>query len=64
MSESAPTPRRERVIVGMSNDAFSQRQQEILFKAGILALLFGLLLSHLGGFEQLQHAQYAVHRCT
>ncbi|MCY1394415.1 Sensor histidine kinase RcsC [compost metagenome] len=27
-----------RVIVGMSNDAFNQRQQEILFKAAILAL--------------------------
>ncbi|AJO77368.1 response regulator [Pseudomonas chlororaphis] len=35
-----------RVIVGMSNDAFSQRQQEILFKAGILAL-FALLFSFL-----------------
>jgi len=32
-----------RVIVGLSNDAFSQRQQEILFKAAILAL-FALLL--------------------
>ena len=31
-----------RVIVGLSNDAFSQRQQEILLKAGILAL-FALL---------------------
>jgi len=27
-----------RVIVGLSNDAFNQRQQEILLKAGILAL--------------------------
>ncbi|WP_458736875.1 ATP-binding protein [Pseudomonas chlororaphis] len=35
-----------RVIVGMSNDAFSQRQQEILFKAGILAL-FALLFTFL-----------------
>ncbi|WNF54152.1 ATP-binding protein [Pseudomonas sp. SG20052] len=35
-----------RVIVGLSNDAFSQRQQEILFKAGILAL-FALLLTFL-----------------
>jgi len=35
-----------RVIVGMSNDAFSQRQQEILFKAGILAL-FALLFTYL-----------------
>ena len=35
-----------RVIVGMSNDAFSQRQQEILFKAGILAL-FTLLFTFL-----------------
>ncbi|KAF1010934.1 MAG: Autoinducer 2 sensor kinase/phosphatase LuxQ [Pseudomonas fluorescens] len=33
-----------RVIVGMSNDAFSQRQQEILFKAAILAL-FALLFT-------------------
>ncbi|MDD1020430.1 ATP-binding protein [Pseudomonas sp. TNT2022 ID1048] len=33
-----------RVIVGMSNDAFSQRQQEILLKAGILAL-FALLFT-------------------
>ncbi|RVD74749.1 response regulator [Pseudomonas koreensis] len=33
-----------RVIVGLSNDAFSQRQQEILFKAGILAL-FALLFT-------------------
>ena len=33
-----------RVIVGMSNDAFNQRQQEILFKAGILAL-FALLFT-------------------
>ncbi|WP_155718244.1 histidine kinase dimerization/phospho-acceptor domain-containing protein, partial [Pseudomonas fluorescens] len=35
-----------RVIVGMSNDAFSQRQQEILFKAGVLAL-FALLFTFL-----------------
>ncbi|AZE10051.1 Sensory box histidine kinase/response regulator [Pseudomonas chlororaphis subsp. aureofaciens] len=35
-----------RVIVGMSNDAFSQRQQEILLKAGILAL-FALLFTFL-----------------
>ncbi|MFN3357950.1 MAG: ATP-binding protein [Pseudomonas sp.] len=35
-----------RVIVGMSNDAFSQRQQEILFKAAILAL-FALLFTYL-----------------
>lgn len=33
-----------RVLVGMSNDAFSQRQQEILLKAGILAL-FALLFT-------------------
>ncbi|MCU7251516.1 ATP-binding protein [Pseudomonas koreensis] len=33
-----------RVIVGLSNDAFSQRQQEILFKAGVLAL-FALLFT-------------------
>jgi signal transduction histidine kinase/CheY-like chemotaxis protein len=33
-----------RVIVGLSNDAFSQRQQEILFKAAILAL-FALLFT-------------------
>ena len=33
-----------RVIVGLSNDAFSQRQQEIVFKAGILAL-FALLFT-------------------
>ena len=35
-----------RVIVGMSNDAFSQRQQEILLKAGILAL-FALVFTFL-----------------
>ena len=35
-----------RVIVGMSNDAFSQRQQEIVIKAGILAL-FALLFTWL-----------------
>ncbi|NVZ99770.1 ATP-binding protein [Pseudomonas gingeri] len=35
-----------RVIVGMSNDAFNQRQQEILLKAGILAL-FALLFTFL-----------------
>ena len=35
-----------RVIVGMSNDAFSQRQQEIVLKAGILAL-FALLFTFL-----------------
>ncbi|MHC8301222.1 ATP-binding protein [Pseudomonas sp. ZS1P83] len=35
-----------RVIVGLSNDAFSQRQQEILFKAGILAL-FALVFTFL-----------------
>ncbi|WP_237886393.1 ATP-binding protein [Pseudomonas sp. PGPR40] len=35
-----------RVIVGLSNDAFNQRQQEILFKAGILAL-FALLFTFL-----------------
>lgn len=35
-----------RVIVGMSNEAFSQRQQEILFKAGVLAL-FALLFTFL-----------------
>lgn len=37
-----------RVIVGMSDDAFSQRQQEIVIKAGILALsalLFTFLLA-------------------
>ena len=33
-----------RAIVGLSNDAFSQRQQEILLKAGILAL-FALLFT-------------------
>ncbi|MBP5969304.1 response regulator [Pseudomonas iridis] len=33
-----------RVIVGLSNDAFSQRQQEILLKAGIMAL-FALLFT-------------------
>jgi signal transduction histidine kinase/CheY-like chemotaxis protein len=35
-----------RVLVGMSNDAFNQRQQEILFKAGVLAL-FALLFTFL-----------------
>ncbi|WP_426118908.1 response regulator [Pseudomonas sp. DSP3-2-2] len=35
-----------RVLVGMSNDAFSQRQQEILLKAAILAL-FALLFTFL-----------------
>ncbi|WPO98590.1 ATP-binding protein [Pseudomonas sp. HR96] len=35
-----------RVIVGMSDDAFSQRQQEILLKAGVLAL-FALLFTFL-----------------
>jgi signal transduction histidine kinase len=35
-----------RVIVGLSNDAFNQRQQEILCKAAILAL-FALLLTFL-----------------
>ena len=37
-----------RVVVGMSNDAFSSRQQEILFKATVLALialLFTFLLA-------------------
>ncbi|MET0125550.1 MAG: response regulator [Pseudomonas caspiana] len=33
-----------RVLVGMSNEAFSERQQEILLKAGILAL-FALLFT-------------------
>jgi len=33
-----------RVLVGMSNDAFSERQQEILLKAGVLAL-FALLFT-------------------
>ncbi|MBK5352054.1 response regulator [Pseudomonas sp. TH41] len=46
-----------RVIVGLSNDAFSQRQQEILLKAGVLAL-FALLFTFLvarrlaGGLSQ------------
>ncbi|MBV6752134.1 response regulator [Pseudomonas chlororaphis] len=49
--DSAPgvTPSEDylgRVIVGMSNDAFSQRQQEILLKAGVLAL-FALLFTFL-----------------
>lgn len=35
-----------RVIVGMSDDAFSQRQQDIVIKAGILAL-FALLFTFL-----------------
>ncbi|WP_153774960.1 response regulator [Pseudomonas sp. MNR3A] len=35
-----------RVIVGMSDDAFSERQQEIVIKAGILAL-FALLFTFL-----------------
>ncbi|MBH9344776.1 response regulator [Pseudomonas aeruginosa] len=35
-----------RVVVGMSNDAFSQRQQEILLKAGLLAA-FALILTFL-----------------
>ncbi|MFK8329928.1 ATP-binding protein [Pseudomonas sp. BJa5] len=35
-----------RVIVGMSNDAFSERQQEIMIKAAILAL-FALLFTFL-----------------
>ncbi|MDF3933928.1 ATP-binding protein [Pseudomonas citronellolis] len=33
-----------RVVVGMANDAFSERQQEILFKASLLAF-FALLLT-------------------
>ena len=45
-----PTPDQQqylgRVIVGMSDDAFSQRQQEIVLKAGVLAL-FALLLTFL-----------------
>lgn len=49
-STQAATARTEdylgRVIVGMSDDAFSQRQQEILFKAGILAL-FALLFTYI-----------------
>ena len=48
--KAAPTTPAEdylgRVIVGLSNDAFSQRQQEILLKAGILAL-FALLFTFL-----------------
>lgn len=47
---AAPTAPAEdylgRVIVGLSNDAFNQRQQEILLKAGILAL-FALLFTFL-----------------
>ena len=35
-----------RVVVGMSNDAFNTRQQEILFKATVLAL-FALLFTYL-----------------
>ncbi|MDD0974039.1 response regulator [Pseudomonas fontis] len=35
-----------RVIVGMSDDAFNQRQQEIVFKAGVLAL-FALIFTFL-----------------
>lgn len=35
-----------RVVVGMSNDTFNTRQQEILFKAGVLSL-FALLLTFL-----------------
>ena len=35
-----------RVIVGISNDTFSSRQQEILMKAGVLSL-FALLLTFL-----------------
>ncbi|MBD8601032.1 response regulator [Pseudomonas sp. CFBP 8771] len=35
-----------RVIVGMSDDAFSERQQEIVLKAGVLAL-FALLFTYL-----------------
>lgn len=49
-SDLSPAAPREdylgRVIVAMSNEAFSQRQQEILFKAGILAL-FALLFTFL-----------------
>jgi signal transduction histidine kinase/CheY-like chemotaxis protein len=48
-SRVATTPSEDylgRVIVGLSNDAFSQRQQEILLKAGILAL-FALLFTFL-----------------
>ncbi len=48
-SASTATPSEDylgRVIVGMSNDAFSQRQQEILLKAGILAL-FALVFTFL-----------------
>ncbi|MDB6051754.1 MAG: hybrid sensor histidine kinase/response regulator [Pseudomonas sp.] len=47
---NGPAPRTNdyigRVLVGMSNDAFSQRQQEILFKAVILAL-FALLFTYI-----------------
>ncbi|MEE9098579.1 ATP-binding protein [Pseudomonas nitroreducens] len=35
-----------RVVVGMASDAFSERQQEILFKASLLAL-FALVLTYL-----------------
>ncbi len=35
-----------RVLVGMSGEAFNQREQEILFKAGILAL-FALLFTYI-----------------
>jgi signal transduction histidine kinase/CheY-like chemotaxis protein len=49
-STQAATARTEdylgRVIVGMSDDAFNQRQQEILFKAGVLAL-FALLFTYI-----------------
>ncbi|MCP1441040.1 signal transduction histidine kinase [Pseudomonas sp. GGS8] len=49
-SRTAPTKPGEdylgRVIVGLSNDAFNHRQQEILFKAAILAL-FALLFTFL-----------------
>ncbi|MEJ5058133.1 MULTISPECIES: ATP-binding protein [unclassified Pseudomonas] len=48
-SKTATAPAEDylgRVIVGLSNDAFSQRQQEILLKAGILAL-FALLFTFL-----------------
>lgn len=51
-SQRGSTPRTHpedyigRVLVGMSNDAFSQRQQEILLKAAILAL-FALLFTYI-----------------
>jgi len=60
----------ERDVLQLQGGAFDAREvedivddlEQVLSGLGGQRRIFGLLLGHLGGLQQLQHTQYAVHR--